>query len=394
MRLSRAIVALIGACILLRAATPGFAADAFADAVRRFAAEIAAKAGNEMSVTVGNMSSLSEGQFANVRATLDTQLRAQGLKLNPASPVQVRITLAENAQGYLWVAEIRKGDTQQVAIESIAGDTLAQNTPMFVLRKTLLWAQDEPILDLAHVNVGGTARLLVLEPGRVAVYSVQGARGELVETAPILRTTPLPRDARGRLIPAQDHLFDAYLPGMHCTAGQSVAGMTCVASDDPWPLDLNLNAFFAPSRNFFTGVLSGAAAQGRSTVPFYSATKLDDKGSPLWVFAGVDGRVRLFDGATESVADPKNWGSDVAAMKSNCGSGMHLLATRAADTNAPDAVQVFELAGRQLLTASQPLEFAGPITALWPAEGGAVAVTRNLKTGSYEAFTITMDCGR
>ncbi len=394
MRLFRPIVALLGVWLMLLLAVPAFAADVFAEAARRLALEIAAKAGNEMSISVRNMSSVSAGQFAAIRRTLESQLRAQGLKVVMGGAVETRITLAENVQGFLWVAEIRNGDTQQVAIEPIARDTTAASTPMFVLRRTLIWTQDEPILDLALLNSGGTSRLVVLGPGRVSLYAMQGARGELVETAPILRTAPLPRDVRGRLIPAQDHLFDAYLPGMHCTAEQKVAGTTCTATDDPWPLDLNLNAFFAASRDFFTGLLSGTAAQGKTIAPFYSAAKLDDHGSALWVFAGVDGRARIFDGATESVADLKGWGSDIAGMKSNCGTGTQLLASRAADTNSPDAVQAFELAGRQLVVASQPIEFAGPITALWPAEGGAVAVTRNLKTGSYEAFSLTVDCGR
>ncbi len=390
MRLPRPIVALL----LIVFAMPGFAADPFAEAAHRLAGEIAAKAGNDIGLTTRNLSSVPEGQFASVRRALEVELRAQGLKLTPAAAVQTRVTLAENAKGYLWVAEIRKGDTQFVAIEPIARGVTAPDAPTFVLRKTLLWAQREPILDVAHINGGGASRLLVLEPGRVALYAVQGARGELVESAGIMRTSPLPRDARGRLVTAEDHLFDAYLPGMHCTAGQAIAAMTCAAADDPWPLDLNLNAFFAPSRNFFTGVLSGAAAQGKSTAPFYSAAKLDDQGSAVWVFTGVDGRVRMFNGSTETVVDAKAWGSDITAMKSSCGSGTQLLATHSAGANAPDGLQAFTVTGHQLVAASQPLEFAGPITALWPAEGGAVAVAHNLKTGNYEAFSLTMDCGR
>ncbi len=395
MRLSRPIVALLAACLVLISAAPGYAADPLADAARRLTVEIGAKSGNEMGLTMTNLSSVAEGPFTALRGAIEAQLRAAGVKVVAASATQTRITLSENARGYLWVAEIRKGDAQQVAIEPVARDEVAPplNAVTFTLRKTLLWAQHEPILDTAQININGAARLLVLEPGRVAMYAVQGPRGELLEAQPIVRTTPLPRDVRGRLVLGQDHLFDAFLPGMHCTA-KSVPEMTCVATDDPWPLDLNLKAFFAASRNFFTGVLSGAEARGKSTAPFYSAAKLDEQGAPLWLFAGVDGQVRVFDGTSESAVEYPDWGSDIAAVKSACGSRTQLLVTRPADDNSPDAVRAYETAARLPVAVSQPLEFAGSITALWPAPGAAIAVSHNLKTGSYEAFSLTVDCQR
>jgi hypothetical protein len=45
---------------------------------------------------------------------------------------------------------------------------------------------------------------------------------------------------------------------------------------------------------------------------------------------------------------------------------------------------------------SQPLEFAGGVTALWTeAKGGsAIAVSKNAETGNYEAFRLAITCGQ
>jgi hypothetical protein len=43
---------------------------------------------------------------------------------------------------------------------------------------------------------------------------------------------------------------------------------------------------------------------------------------------------------------------------------------------------------------SDPGEFLGPVTALWPTKDGALVVARNISTGRYEAYSIAVDCGR
>ena len=45
-----------------------------------------------------------------------------------------------------------------------------------VLRKTFLFAQEQPVLDAALVEMSAGARLLVLDDTKVAVYHQQGGR--------------------------------------------------------------------------------------------------------------------------------------------------------------------------------------------------------------------------
>src|SRR5207302_228103 len=108
----------------------------------------------------------------------------------------------------------------------------------------------------------------------------------------------------------------------------------CRASDDPWLLDpASLAAFFSPTRNFFTGVLAGRSA-GASVAPFFSAASLQNGNSRQWVFAGTDGRARIFLNDIFAAAIIVNdWGNNLAAVQSNCGSGWQILATAPGDLN-------------------------------------------------------------
>ncbi len=378
-------------------------ADSFSEGDRSLVQQISAHigAGSAVALTCSNLSSLAPKQFEQVQRDLQSQLRAQGMKLVPFSQsvAEVRATLSENARGYLWVAQIRQGQAQEivmVAMVKAESAPAAASSPPLTLNKAPLWSQAEPILDLAVLpSRDGKPHWLVLEPSRIALYRSEG--GEPEAAAAILQN-PWPRDLRGRLLLRRDRLFEAWLPGMSCSsAGQSISGAQCRNTDDPWPLtatDSGPAAFFSPSRNFFTGILSGAA-RGKSVAPFYSAARIEDGGQEVWMFAGVDGRLRFFNGMTEVPAAVSGWGSDLAALKTGCGSGWQVLATHAGDATAPDVVQAFEISGRDLVPASQTLEFAGPVTALWPAadNAGAVAVSRNLATGRYEAFALSISCG-
>ena len=81
------------------------------------------------------------------------------------------------------------------------------------------------------------------------------------------------------------------------------------------------------------------------------------------------GQVHLLDGVTDQVVEKLNWGSDIASMRSGCGSGWQVLAT-GGGAGRNDAVQAFEATGREPVAASAPLEVGGAVTALWTESGG------------------------
>jgi hypothetical protein len=227
---------------------------------------------------------------------------------------------------------------------------------------------------------------------------MNGGRWQPSQKMPVQHAAAWPRDLRGRIVLARDHLFDAYLPGVVCSSTATAPlAMTCRQGDDPWPVGATQRAFFAPARNFFTGVLVPALGQQGSVAPFYSAAALPRSNYTLWVLARVDGTVHLLDGMNDiAMRGARDWGNGLAAVQSACGSGTQLLVTAAGDDSSPDVLRAFEIAGREPVEASAPLDFSGPIAALWTAADGrtAIAVAHNLKTGTYDAFELAITCGQ
>ena len=387
--------------LALALAAPAVAADASADAARRLAAELAAKvgAGSAVAFRFSNRSGMPPGRFAAVRQQLETALLAQGLEnVDPGRAVaEIEISVSENSQGYLLVAAIRQGQAQDVAMVAMpraAGIAATPASSMLVLRKTPLWSQAEPILDVALLANG--SELLVLDPAKIALYSIANGAGTVLAEQPIPYTIRS-RDLRGRLVLRRDRLFDAYLPGLICSsASMSLNALSCRTSDDPWPLDSgegSLNAFYASARNYFTGTLSGTLGKGQDVGAFDSAAVLGSQGV---VFSATDGTLKfLSNGQAASVAAP-SWGDSIAALNSGCGSGWQVLAAAAGDYTKADSVQAYEISGRDAAPVSQKVEFAGAVTALWTSadRAGVTAVSHNLTTGQYEAAILTMACSR
>lgn len=357
-----------------------------------------------MAVEVLNRSSLSAALSDDIRRNLLTQLAVTGVRFVAAeqAAVNVRVTLSEELQSYVWVAEIRQGanapSVVMVSLPRSAALAVEPAAAAMVLREVSLWSQTERILDVAVID-DNPARMLVLDANGVISYRMQESRWLIEQALPIAHSRPWPRDLRGRLVVRgdKDHLFDAYLPGIYCrgSGGASLA-MTCFESNDFWPIGADLfsqSASFASSRNFFTGTLS--AGTGTRAPAFYSAAAIPREKSTWWLLAAVDGKVHLLDGATDQVVEKLKWGSDIASLRSGCGSGWQVLAT-GAGAGRNDAVQAFESTGREPVAASIPLEVSGAVTALWTGSGGTgvVAVVHNSETGEYEAFRLTLTCGR
>ena len=362
-----------------------------------------------MAVVVLNRSPLSTAMTDEIRRNLLTQLAILGIRFVPAeqAAVTVQVSLSEDLRSYVWVAEIHQGanasSVVMVSVPRPAALSVEPEAAAMVLRKIPLWSQPERILDVA-VSDGNPARMLVLDANGVASYRFQEGRWQPEQSLAIVHSRAWPRDLRGRLVLGKDknkdHLFDAYLPGVYCrgSAGAPPA-MTCSYSDDPWPVgtDLfSLNASFTSSRNFFSGVLSPAVGKLTTAPAFYSAAAVPGEKATRWLLATVDGQVHLLDGITDQVVEKLGWGSDIASVHSGCGSGWQVLASGSRENRSDsDVVQAFEVAGREPMAASAPLEVNGAITALWTESGGtgAVAVVHNSETGRYEAFRLTLACG-
>jgi hypothetical protein len=342
-------------------------------------------------------------------------LLGAGLHLaDPAGAAsEVEVTFSENLESYLWVASIHLGTETRVVMRAVprkSAPAMAAAGSSVLLRKTLLWSQAAPILDAAAISAGNPgAQLLVLDTEKASVLHGSPGHWELDQSLPITHARAFPRDVRGRLELGGDRLFRAYLPGTACSASATgpfhpsdptpgllgTLQMNCQDTDEPWPLQPGTGqaAAFAAARNFFTGALEPALGKQTATAPFYSAAGLPRPNYTLWLFAGVDGRVRATDGINEIVLGAaSHWGSEIAAVKSECGT--MVLASADADDAASDTVRTYEVADREPAPSSPALEFPGPVTALWSSsqEGTATAVAHNLRTNQYEAYSVAVLC--
>ena len=389
--------------VLLLAATAW--AQNWPGAEEQLARKIAAVTGPKtIAVEVSNRSSLSTAGAEDVRRGLLTQLAALGLRFVNAeqAAAMVHVSLSEDLQSYVWVAEIHQGandvSVAMVSLPRPETQSVEPEAAAMVLHKIPLWSQQERILDVA-VMEGNPARMVVLDSNGVVLYRQEDGRWLPEKSVPLAHSRPWPRDLRGRLAVRKDHLPDAYLPGVFCRSTSSAPlAMTCYDSDDPWPIgtDLfSLNASFPSSRNFFTGALSPGVGKQTMAPAFYSAAALPRDKYTLWLLATVDGQVHLLDGTTDQVLPKLGWGSDIAGLRSGCGSGWQVLATGNGEGSG-DTVRAFEVPDREPMPASLPMELTGSITAMWTESGGTgvVAVARNSQTGRYEAFRLTVTCSR
>jgi hypothetical protein len=375
-----------------------------------------------VALTVENRSSLSKRESEIVSAGLHSALETLGLRF--VKPEQaaatVAISLSENLNAYVWVAEIRLGD--KVSIEMVSkphvdGVVSTRDSVPLSIRKIPVWAQEEQVLDVLVLEENtAPTHIAVLGPEDVSLYRLQGGKWQREQALGVAHTRPWPRDLRGRLISGKDHLLDAYLPGVicHSTNGASLT-LSCQESDDPWPLVAGsagggvsanfpslvastlpaipqVGGFFASTRNFFTGALAPGVGKFATVPKFYSAAFLPRGRYVLWLFAAVDGQIHMVDGVSDQPAR-LNWGSDVASLRTACGAGWQVLAT-SSGVPGSDSMRAYELPDRDAVPVSAALDFGATVTALWTEAKGdtAIAVTRNGETGSYEAFRVAVAC--
>ena len=373
------------------------------------AKQIAALTGpGSVKLTIRNESSLASGEIPGIRKLLERDLRGFGVVAGGSdSATLIRVTLSENLQGGLWVAEVVEGTETRVTMlpVSLGATVTATGGPSLTLRRTLLMTEPDPVLDAQMFSIGGVQRLVVLEPERIVSYVRNAAvlapagtaSGNWIEDQhfAIAHTRPFPRDMRGELVAAQDHLFDAYLPGALCSGTTTGVQITvaCADSDDPWPIGASQRAFYNAMRDSFTGVL--APGFGMELPPFYQASDIPRPTGTGMLMNGVDGRVMLIENnVLKPVNGGNDWGSDFAVIRSECGSGVQVLVSGSGAAAMGDSLSAYEIAGREAIVVSAPLTVEGAVTAIHAANDGASAtvIVRRDAPARYEVWNGSAFC--
>jgi len=298
--------------------------------------------------------------WSSFRAQLQAALQKAGVEMVSTATTppdarvpdaRVTITLAESAQGLLFVAEVTSAENHQVAMLPWT-QPRTETKPRLTLVNRPLWEQPEPVLDLLLLNSG--AQMLVLGTSSVTSYQWNGGKWTFVSAAPLALARPMPRDPRGRILSASDG-FRVYVPGTSCSGStQPSLKLTCTAGNETWN-----GVRWVSDRN----VLESDQTRGS----FYAPVVPPASGA-------------------------ESWGSDVAAADTSCTQGTMVIATNAGAER--EQVQAYEVAGGQASVASAPLSLPGPVTAMWSSEtrGQITVVVRDAQTGEYAASRLGLAC--
>jgi len=363
-------ILLCASFVMIRAVARGFLllmivvtarADTLDDAVAALAKKVSARLGaaETVRVTSRNISSLPAADTARAQTALTRAL--QRPVPNPKQ-VELALTISENLRGYLLVAEIRReSETMVEMTEFRIAAPVSPPPAAFTMESKLLWEQETPILDIAVLPDS----MLVLDAAGLARYERRAGKWD---RAAAVEIPVIIRDPRGRLETNADSAT-IHEPGVKCTVPIRLSAPPQCEEGGRFKAERNTQDLHDWRGEFFA-----SAELGGDTL-----------------LAEVDGRIHIHDAAhaPQAVFDG---GSDLAVIAA-CG-GRHIALTGNGDTASLDSIALYDLVNRTPVRVSEPVELSGPVTALWPAGEGAVAVARNLSTGKYGAYSLTLDCGR
>ncbi len=218
---------------LLLLGLPGvLRADALEDGARQLAAKIAAalSPGEAVALNVRNLSSLASVNVTAIRRSLEAELQGRGFRLVPSrvGPVEVTVTLAENSQGHVWVAEVQRGETLRTIAIALPRSAAApfRNVWALAVEKELIWEQDSPIVDLALLDAVDQ-NMTVLEADKLSLYKRRGDLWELLRAFSIPSKQPWPRDLRGKMLRQRVESGDSLLVFLPAPSVQPLRRSPC-----------------------------------------------------------------------------------------------------------------------------------------------------------------------
>lgn len=327
--------------------------DAARDVAKRVAGALAPK--ESCALQFRNPAQAPQADVALVQRIFNQAIRP----VNAEKTTEITVTLSQNPQTRLLVAELRRGSESAVFISPYEAVTRAKSA--LTVNRSMLWEQPGRILDAVLVDGG----LLILDGSRIALTSI----GIVRQQAAIPAVKPWPRDLRGRLQVKGDQ-FSANIADTLCKGTwRPEVTLSCEPGAADWPL--------APGRNHFAPP---------KLPPSFSYAKMDR----AWITAGTDGKARLISDTGTSLAQFAQWGASVAVQPNPCGEGSAVVASSANE----QTVQAFDIAGGQAKPLSDPADIGGRIIELHDGGGALTAIVHSTGTQKHAAYRITLACSR
>jgi len=331
-----------------------------------------------------NLSSLQESTFLSFTTAFREELQRRGVNVvKREESARISLTLSEDLAGNIGIVSIRNGENSEVFMESISGRTQPgsdQSAATMGLHKELMLSQEEPLVD-ADVYHYLPKYLDTLGPQHVAIYEWKETKWELDSSKPLPRKRTASRDLLGHVGSSVDAMAALY------------AGEACrTRPHQSW----NCEPF---AGKLVTSSVDWELLENKKPPPWLSAAQFVMGGHDAVVITGADGLARIYSQGQEPIATIPGWGSEIASTHSGCGTGWQVLVTGTRDWSSPDIVTGIEIDGDKLTKVTEPTDFPGPVITLHqttsdkdPDHDMAIAVVRNLHTGLYEVYRLTISC--
>ena len=311
---------------------------------RRIAASL--PGGTRVEIEVRNQSSLSEDDAAAIRAAMAEELSARGLRTRGEGPgaASVVVTLSENVQGYVWIAQIQHGGDSAVLLQSVprgaSGPSVVESEKV-VLQEELLWKGPERVLGASEAFATG------LTPMRLLLLELEGTSAIVTDSENSFRTelpfeVPHPRDVEGQFEESRGEI--------------AISLKRSEREDEDCTVSLD-------------DKLTSKCA--RQAVAYFT---LDDTGLPPSFPSG----------------------SQSAPISTLCKNHEVMLVSGKGDYTQPDVLVAYAI-NEKGGAVSAPTQLPGPVIRLWPdrnSDTGALAIVRDLQNGNYEVYRITAACGQ
>jgi hypothetical protein len=317
---------------------PGLTAAAtLEDSAREFAQKIAASLPARESVffEIRNISSMRFEDAYRIEQALTAELQNRGFRiLSSVATFNVVVTLSENVKDFVWTAEILHGGTSHAVLQVVShSDAPSRSADAFPLRlaSEQFWVGSERPTDAAKMAAPNGDQLVVVL---------------LAETLVIQNGS---KSIENRIhIPAK---LDAY------------------DQREPWgTLSQNGNSVeIVQARRVCT-----------ATLETYALAECRDSDANLG--SGGDG--------------PAQTGGQNELVLTKCTKETTFLVTGTGDDTQTDSLQV--LGTMKSSIKSNQVNFSGPVVALRGNSSGtpARAIVRNLQTGNYEGYLLSISCAQ
>lgn len=329
-------------------------ADDLEDAARSLARKVAAapRVLQQLRLEWRNQSSLPEVQFASLRNAFERELRSQGVVLENSgdTPGTVAVTLAETATDIRLVAWVTVAEVPSVRIVSIPRGGMVMSSMRegnLTVEKRLLLEQPWPILDAVLVEGSEPSgeELLVLSEESFAVYRPQSETWVRRAFVSIPQPGSLSRDLFGEIEVTENNV-QARVHSLACRGDlRRIEALECRV------------------------VPQGAGTRADAGLP---------SDPPREILAAIEEKRAV-------------------VLKAPCRADGLLLQTDSGDWTAADRLQAFKVGSKEANLVGTATDVPGPVIRLGSSgvekPASAIAVVRNLSTGNYEAYRVTLACG-